>query len=146
MAVTVLCLFLLVPWVGQQCVIVVYLGHQGGQSHGQHDEVHKFPEPVKLFRSFVILLSRISCGKEQKKALIFFCTRLCQSFSWVCCSFPDYLEQLKKKKKFSAIGYTLQLFKEIWKTAANTGETFTQSYADKYEGCFALYRMKFDLV
>ena len=66
---------------------------QGGQSHGQHDWVHGFPEPVK-------------------------------SFSWVCCSFPDYLEQLKKKNvKISAIGFTLQLFKVIWKTAANPGET-----------------------
>ena len=33
-----------------------------------------------------------------QKTHIFFCTRLCQSFSWVCCSFPDYLEQLKKKR------------------------------------------------
>ena len=32
------------------------------------------------------------------------------------------------------IGYTLQLFKVIWKTAANPGETFTQSSTEKCEG------------
>ena len=47
---------------------------QGGQSGGQHDWVHGFPEPVKLFITFVIL-SQILCGKVQKKQLIFFCTR-----------------------------------------------------------------------
>ena len=37
----------------------------------------------------------------------------------------------KKNRKFSAIGYTLQLFKVIGKTAANPGETFTQSTVQK---------------
>ena len=73
-------------------------GEQGGQSHGQHDWVHGFPEPVKSFITFVIP-SQISYGKVQKKTLIFFCTRHCQSFSWVCCSFPDYLDQQMKKRK-----------------------------------------------
>ena len=50
----------------------------------------------------------------------------------------------RKNGKISAIGYTLQLFEVIWKTAANPGETFTQSSAEKYEGYFAFYRMKFD--
>ena len=40
----------------------------------------------------------------------------------------------------------LQLIEAIWKTAANPGETFTQSFAEKYDGVSALYRMKFDLV
>ena len=71
--------------------------YQGGHPRGQHDGVHGFPEPVKLFITFEIL-SQISCGKV-RKTLIFFCTRLYQSFSWVCCSFKDYLEQLKKKQK-----------------------------------------------
>ena len=71
---------------------------QGSQSHGQHDGVHGFPEPVKLFINFIIL-SQISCGKVQKNPSYFFCTRLCQSFSWVCCSFQDYLKQLLKKRK-----------------------------------------------
>ena len=44
------------------------------------------------------------------------------------------------------IGFTLKLFEVIWKTAVYTGETFTQACAEKYEGFFALYRMKFDLV
>ena len=43
---------------------------QGGQSHGQHDWVHGFPEPVKSFTTFVIL-SQISCGKVQKHPYIF---------------------------------------------------------------------------
>ena len=29
--------------------------YQGGQSHGQHDWVHRFPEPVKSFITFVLL-------------------------------------------------------------------------------------------
>ena len=69
---------------------------QGGQSHYQHDGVHGFIKPLKSFITFDIL-SQISCGKMKKK-IIFFCTRLYQSFSWVCCSFQDCLEQLKKKK------------------------------------------------
>ena len=40
----------------------------------------------------------------------------------------------------------LQLIEAIWKTAANQGKMFTQSYAEKYDGVSALYRMKFDLV
>ena len=79
-----------VIWICTVCV-------QGSQSRGQHDGVHGFPEPVKSFITFVIL-SQISCGNVQKPSH-FFCTRLCQSFSWVCCSFQDYLEQLKKKRK-----------------------------------------------
>ena len=39
-------------------------GRQGGQSRGQHDWVHGFPEQVKSFITFVIL-SQISCGKVQ---------------------------------------------------------------------------------
>ena len=35
---------------------------QGGQSCGQHEWVHGFPEPVKSFITFMIL-SQISCGK-----------------------------------------------------------------------------------
>ena len=42
------------------------------------------------------------------------------------------------------IGYTPQLFEVIWKTAANRGETFKQSCAEKYEDVFEHYRMEFD--
>ena len=42
--------------------------------------------------------------------------------------------------------FFLQLVEVICKTAPNLGETFTQSCAEKCEGFFALYRMKFDLV
>ena len=42
--------------------------------------------------------------------------------------------------------FFLQLVEVIWKTAANPGETYTQSCAENYEGGFALNRMKFDLV
>ena len=84
-------------WLCQSHQILVFRHIQGGQSRGQHDLVHVFPEPVKSFITFVIL-SQISCGKVQPP-LIFFCTRLCQSFSSISCSFPDYLDQLKKKRK-----------------------------------------------
>ena len=78
-----------------QSVIVAFSSHdhslfghfQGGKSRGQHGRGHGFPEPVKLFVTFVIL-SQISCGKVQN-TLIFVCSRLCQSFSLVCCSFQD---------------------------------------------------------
>ena len=42
--------------------------------------------------------------------------------------------------------FFLQLVEVIWNTAANPGETFTPSCAEKYEGFFALYRMKLDFV
>ena len=42
--------------------------------------------------------------------------------------------------------FFLQLVEVIWETTANREETLTQSCAEKYEGFFALYRMKFDLV
>ena len=70
---------------------------QDGQSRGQHDCVHGFPQLVKSFITFVIL-SQISCGKVQKKPHSF-CTGLCQNSSSICCSFPDYLDQPKKKRK-----------------------------------------------
>ena len=76
---------------------ITFNRHQGGQSRCQHDWVHGFPEPVKSFITFVVL-SQISCGKVQT-TLMFFCTRLGQSFSSVCFSFLDYHDQLKKKRK-----------------------------------------------
>ena len=42
--------------------------------------------------------------------------------------------------------FFLHFFEVIWKTAANLGETFTQSCAEKYAVFFALCRMEFDLV
>ena len=50
------------------CFFMQYL--QGGQSRGQHDWVHGFAEPVKLFITFV-LLSQILCVKVQKNPHIF---------------------------------------------------------------------------
>ena len=44
------------------------------------------------------------------------------------------------------ISVFLELIEVIWKTAANPGKMFTQSYAEKYDGVSALHRMKFDLV
>ena len=43
---------------------------QVGQSRGQRDWVHGFPEQVKSFITFVIL-SQISCGKVQNPPHIF---------------------------------------------------------------------------
>ena len=43
---------------------------QGGQSRGQHDGVHRFPETVKSFITFLIL-SQISCDKVQRPPHIF---------------------------------------------------------------------------
>ena len=117
-------------WLCQSHQILVFRHIQGGQSRGQHDLVHVFPEPVKSFITYVIL-SQISCGKVQPPPLIFFCTRLCQSFSSISCSFPDYLDQLKKNRKFSAIGYTLKLVEVFMKTAANPEGTFTHFWCRK---------------
>ena len=44
--------------------------NQGGQSPGQHDWVHRFPELVISFITFEIL-SQILCSKVQKKTHIF---------------------------------------------------------------------------
>ena len=44
--------------------------NQGGQSRGQHDGVHRFPEPMKSFITFLIL-SQVSCGKVQIPPHIF---------------------------------------------------------------------------
>ena len=61
-----------------------------------------------------------------------------------CNSFPDCLKQLFYDFGVylitKIIPFFLQLFKAIWKTAANP------SCVEKYEGGFALYPMKFDLV
>ena len=45
--------------------------------------------------------------------LIFFCTRLCKSYSWGSCSFPDCLEQLKKKPENSLWLGTHQRHKKV---------------------------------
>ena len=71
---------------------------RGGQSRGQHDWVHGCPEPVKSFLTFVIL-SQISCSKVQNKPSYFSAQVCVKVFPWVCCSFPDYVEQLKKERK-----------------------------------------------
>ena len=118
--------------------------HQGGQSHGQHDWVHRFPEPVKSFITFVIP-SQISCSKVQKKIIIF-CTRLCQSFSLVCCSFPDYLDQLREKRKILRHWAHTSVGQSNLENCSEPRRNFTQFCAEKYEVFFTLYRMKFDLV
>ena len=125
----------MVQKIGRHSMALLYpnLYYQGGQSRGQHDGIHEFPEPLKSLITFVIL-SQMSYGKVQK-ALIFFCTRLCESFSWVCCSFQDYPKQLKKKTENSTrLGSHFSCLEVIWKTASKPKETFTQSCAEKYEG------------
>ena len=74
------------------------------------------------------------------------CTKLCKSFSWVHCSFAEYFDQLKCVPNCGEFLFFLQLVEVIWETTANLGENLTQSCAEKYEGGFALYHMKFDLV
>ena len=54
-----ICLFLNGHFTQVLLYILRSLQYQGGQSHGQHDWVHRFPEPVKPFIAFVIL-SQIS--------------------------------------------------------------------------------------
>ena len=68
-----------------------------------------------------------------------------KSFSWFCCSFPDYFDQLKCVPNRGEFIVFLQLVEVIWETTANRGETLTQFCAEKYERVFALYCMKFDL-
>ena len=72
------CLF--IHWCTKILFLIVrrYDGTQGGQSRGQHDWVHGFPEPVKSFITFVIL-NQISCGKF-KKNLIFFLHKTVSQF------------------------------------------------------------------
>ena len=109
---------------------------QGGQSRGQHDWVHGFPETVKSVITFVTL-SKISCGKVQKNPSYISaqdCVKVSPLFAVV--SQITSTNRRKKKGKLSAIGYTLQLVEVIWKTAANPGETYTHFCAEKYEVFF----------
>ena len=57
---------------------------------------------------------------------------------------PQTTEVCTQSQRF--FRFFLRLFEVIWETTANPGETLTQSCAEKYEGFFALYCMKFDLV
>ena len=125
---------------------------QGGQSHGLSDCFHRLYKPVighhrykrKIVHTSVIQVKfhAVRC----KKTLVVFCTILCKSFSWVRCSFPDYLRQLKcvpNSKNFYVFSSV------VWSNLGNysiPGRNFEKSCAEKYEGRFALYRMKFDLV
>ena len=109
---------------------------QSGQSSGQHDEVHGFPEPVNSFITFVIP-SQIPCGKVKTPS--YFSAQDCVKVS------PGFVVVFKNGK-FSAIGFTLQLFEVICETAANPGETFTQPCAVNMSVLFALYHMKSELV
>ena len=133
------CLFVC-PWYGiekgvRTCVHKV----------AKHDWVHGFPEPVKSFITFEIL-GQISCGKVQTK-LIFFCIRPSQSFSLVCCCFPDYLEQLKKKRKILRDWvHTSVVRGNLENCCEPMQEKHLHSLVQKNMSFFALYRMKFDLV
>ena len=72
-----------------QCTRFLYLLHQP-----------RWPitcKPVKSFITFVIL-SQISCGKVQNPPYIFL-HKTMSKFLLVCCSFQDYLVQMKKKPK-----------------------------------------------
>ena len=59
--------------------------------------------------------------------------------SGFCCSFQDYLEQLKKKRK---------ILRDWVHTLVIRGnlKNFYTVLCRKYEGVFALYCMKFDLI
>ena len=107
---------------------------QGGQSRSQHDWVHGFPEPVKSFITFLIL-SQISRGKVQKP-LIFFCTKLCHSFSSVCCSFPDNLDQLKNKLKILSDWVHTSVGRSYLKNCSEPRRNFYTVLCKKYEGFF----------
>ena len=114
---------------GKHVLKTYYLG---GQSCGQHDWVHGFPEPVKSFITFIIL-SQISCRKVQKKTILFFCSRLCQSFSLVCCSFPDYHEQLMKNRKILRDWVHTLVVRGNLENCSKPSRIFTRSCAEKYE-------------
>ena len=71
---------------------------QGGQSHGQHDLVHGFPEPVKSFITFVIRI-QISCGKVQKN--------------------PSYFSALDCVKVSSEFAVVSQITSDNWRKTGN---------------------------
>ena len=70
-----------------------------GQSHGQHDWVHGFPELVKSFITFVIL-SQISCGKVQKTPHIFL-HKTVSKFLLSLLSFPRLPRPIEEKTENS---------------------------------------------
>ena len=84
---------------------------QDGQSRGQHDWVHGFPQPLKSFITFVIL-SQISCDKVQPPHI--FLHKNVSKFLLGLLKFPRLPRPTEEKNgKFSAIGYTLQLVEVI---------------------------------
>ena len=96
---------------------------QVGQSRGQHDWVHGFPELVKSLITFVIL-NQISYGKVKKPS--YFSAQDCVKVSLRFAVVSQLTSTNRRKNgKFSAIGYTLQLVEVIWKTAANPREAYT---------------------
>ena len=106
---------------------------QGGQLRGQHDGVQGFYEPVKSFTTFVIL-SQIPCGKVHKNPHIFLQkTVMCQSVSWVCCSFQDYVEQVKKKRKILRDWVHTLVVRGNLENCSEPGRNFTQCCAEIYK-------------
>ena len=59
---------------------------------------------------------------------------------------PSEHEISTAHKNQNAENFSLKKLEVIWETTANLGETLTQSCAEKCDGVFALYRMKFDLL
>ena len=75
-----------------------------------------------------------------KHPLIFFCTKLCKSFSWVRCSFPDYFDQLKCVPNRGEFSVFSSVGRGNLGNYSKPRKTFTQFCAEKYEGIFALNR------
>ena len=87
---------------------------------------HRTSQVRKMVHNFSYILSQISCGKMQKHPQIFYPSQ-CRSFSWVRCSFPDYLDQLIK----------------IWKILRDMVHTKVLSICLKYINMFAKFDEKF---
>ena len=81
-------------------------------------EVHRFPEPVKLFITFV-MLSQILCGKVQIPLIFFIVFPGFAVFSLITSN-----NWKNNNRKFSGIGYTLQLFRVIWKICSKPRRNF----------------------
>ena len=126
---------------------------QGGQSRGLPDLVSGLYEPVirhhRCGKSFITFdkLSQISWGKVQNPPHIF-CTRLCKSFFVGSLQFsrlPWTTEVCTQSRRIFRFFFP-SVIRDTVGNYSKPRRNFETVLCRKYQGIFALSRMKFDLV
>ena len=81
-----------------------------------------------------------------KNSLIFFCTRLCKRFSWVLCSFPDYLDELKSVPNRGEFSVFSSVVRGNLGNYSKLRRKFDTDLFRKIWGFFCTLPHKFDLI